>query len=139
MMTMTAQLWDLADGATFAPLILREPLPGSPDKQLLLQTVLEDALVHNVTSDYLARVAGLSHVQPSPYVPYDVPAGAYGDASGQVMYDLGAEPLEEGTVLPADNGTHSGAVTIGALRQQLGAYLRDGTIQSFCEGVCDPE
>jgi hypothetical protein len=139
MLAMLAQLWDLADGANFAPLIMREPLPGSPEKQLLLQTVLDDALVHNLTSDYFARAAGLSHVAPSVYEPYDVPAGAYGDASGQVMYDLGAEPLAAGTVLPADNHAHTDAVTIPALRQQLGAYLRDGTIQSFCDGLCDPE
>ncbi len=139
MLAMTAQLWDLADGANFAPLIMREPLPGSPDKQLLLPTVLNDALVNNVTSDYLARVAGFGHVMPSVYEPYDVPAAAYGDASGQVMYDLGVDPLEPGTVLPADNGVHAAAVTIDALRQQVGAYLRDGTIQSFCDGLCDPE
>ncbi len=141
LLAMSAHLWDLADGATFAPLILNEPLPGSPDKQLLLQTVLNDSYVNNLSSDYLARVAGLSHVTPSPYEPYEVPTTAYGDGlrSGQVMYDMGADPLLPGTRLPPDNGTHTNAIALTALREQLSSYLHDGTITSFCDGVCDPD
>src|SRR5690606_10520074 len=89
-MAMFAHHWDRIEGATFAPHVLADPLPGSTPKRVLFQVGLNDGQTPNVGSELAGRTLGLP--QPastaSPVyglTSYDTPTAE----SAYVVYDYG--------------------------------------------------
>jgi hypothetical protein len=140
MLAATALLWDQMDPISFAPLVLRAPLPDTPDRRVLLPAGRHDALVANVASDMGARAMGLPLLAPTSYAPHGVDLVEAPTDSAYAMYDLGAEPQPRGATQPTDNGVHEDVVRLEAVQRQIVAFLAgDGSVESFCDGVCDPE
>lgn len=133
---------DRIDPATWASHVLREPLPGNPPKQVLMQVGLMDAAVPNLGSWYHARALGLGVVTPTPLMPWGLEPATGASTSGLFVYDfkLGdVDAFYRVADFPADNEVHEGVRRLAAAKRQVSAFFRDGSLVSQCEGPCDPE
>ncbi|MDB4995167.1 MAG: hypothetical protein JWM74_2599 [Myxococcaceae bacterium] len=140
--TLTSAL-DRIDPATYAPLVIANPLPGSPaDRRVLMQIGLGDAAVPNVGSFFHARALGLSMTSPSPRAVFGIPqADASTLHSALTLYDFGIDtgPSRDPLPLP-DNDVHLSVRANAKAVLQMDAFLRDdSTIIAPCDGPCDPE
>jgi hypothetical protein len=139
LMVMTANEWDLAESSAFAPHVLSDPLPGSQPASLLFQVGLYDADTTNVASEIAGRTLGLSELSPSAHVVWGLPPVSGPQQSAYVVYDLGATPLAEGTLPPAENGVHEGVRRDPRAQAQIVAFLRaGGQVVDTCGGACGP-
>lgn len=156
LMVLGQSLFDLAEPATYAPHVLRDPLPCAEDvcppgedtplKHILSQIGRDDAQVPNISADLAARTAGYGYASPSPYTPWNVPelTAAMGESLGDsalVVFDIPGVPvLPLGTRNPmGDNDAHEGVRRSEAAIEQIDLFLRpDGTVVQTCDGVCDP-
>jgi hypothetical protein len=139
LMVMTANEWDLAESSTFAPHVLSDPLPGSQPASLLFQVGLYDADTTNVASEIAGRTLGLGELSPSAHVVWGLPPVSGPQQSAYVVYDLGATPLPEGTLPPAENGVHEGVRRDPRAQAQIVAFLHaGGQVVDTCGGACGP-
>ncbi|UJR81098.1 hypothetical protein [Sandaracinus amylolyticus] len=155
LMVLAQSLFDLAEPATYAPHVLRDPLPcaddvcasgATPLKHVLSQIGRDDAQVPNVAAHIAARTMGIGYASPAPYEPWNMEAltadmGASLGTDAMVVYDIPEVPvLPLGTRNPGgDNPAHSGVRESPAAVEQIDLFLRpDGTVVQTCDGVCDP-
>lgn len=131
--------WDHSDPVTWAPHILRDPLPQSGGKkQVLYQEGIGDAQVPNLATRAMVRTIGLSHVgqpvEPVPGVAQEV--GPLD--SGYVQYDIGQQPRPGDTNVPPmkDNPVHGAVRKLEAAKVQLELFLREGgQVTDTCKGM----
>lgn len=136
--------FDRIDPLTWAPYVVREPLPESPrDRVVLLQMGLGDTQVPNAATELHARALGLRTLTPSVRpVPGLDAVTAPSDSSALTVFDLGIRDLPGATGIPPNDGNivHEGVRMLPASMRQLDALLRpDGRITHTCDGPCDPE
>ncbi len=131
--------WDYTDSATFAPHLLRNPLPGTPIKQILLQESIGDAQVTNVSTRLLARTMGIPGLDLQVPV-LGVNTGQAPLASAYTQYNSNPQPTAPltDTALPQDNGAHDAVWQSALAQQQIHAFLApSGQVVSVCDaGVC---
>jgi hypothetical protein len=141
---LTQLVFDRVDPLTYADLVLRRPLPGSPDdRRILMHLGIGDAEVPNVATELHARELGLSTVVPSPRPVVGLAeTSAEGTRSGLVLFDFGIDPLPGADAIPptSANVVHEGQRELASSMAQASAFLRPGgTITQVCDGPCDPE
>lgn len=141
---MVALLFDPVDGGTYAPHLVRDPLPGAIEHRVLLQIGIGDVAVSNLTAHLLARSAGIPLTVPSVDEPYGLETTTAEDPppSALTIFALeGVEPLPPGSRDPGpDTPTHNGVRNLPAARAQIDAFLRtDGVVVHPCDGACDPD
>ncbi len=131
--------WDYTDPATFAPHLLRNPLPGSFTKQILVQESIGDAQVTNVATRVLARtmgIPGLDLIDPL-YGIVQQPApldSAYTQWDAHKM----PRPPTTDTALDTDNGAHDAVYQYLPAQQQILAFLQPtGQVLQTCTGPCN--
>jgi hypothetical protein len=131
--------WDHTDPATFAPHIVRDPLPGVGPKRVILQESIGDAQVPNMATRIFARAIGLSGfglVERVPGIPeVDGPLD-----SAYTQWNAHKLPLPPPGNMPApdDNGAHGAIQDLPALREQIQLFFRpDGLAVNTCGGPCD--
>ena len=141
LMVMIASHWDLSEPATYAPHIIKDPLPNTPVKKVLYTIGRYDAQVPNISSDIAARTMGLKALRPAVYEPWQVEMVDAPTDSAYVIYDVGAAPVPLGSQAAAeDNVAHGGVRRNEAAQLQMDAFMaKDGTIRHFCNGPCDPD
>jgi hypothetical protein len=131
--------WDYTDPATFAPHLITSPLPGVPQKRILVQESIGDAQVPNVSTRVLARTMGLSGfdlVEPVPGVPVAKPPldSAYTQWNS---HKTPIPPLDD-TALPKDNGAHDSVWASQKALDQIGQFCKpNGAVVSVCNGPCN--
>lgn len=138
--------FDRVDPATYAPWVLAEKLPGTvEDRRVLLQFGLGDAVVPNLGSLLHAQLLGLPMLTPSPApISYHGLTEQPGPLTGSAAatFDLGIDLAATYTVPNPDrpdNVVHEGTRALPAVTSQLDRFLRDGVVENFCSGPCDPE
>lgn len=141
MMSIMMSMWDFAEPAPWLRHLFREPLPGTPDKQILYQIARHDSQVPNLASDMAVREMEIPLLEPALLPVWDVPVEPGPLPSAYVYYDTLAPPTAEGNNPDdEDNGAHGDQRHYDATVQQLGAFWQpDGAVINFCDGVCDPE
>jgi hypothetical protein len=141
MMVVIASHWDGAEPSTYAPHVIRDPLPNTPAKKVLYSIGRYDAQVPNVSSDIAARTMGLPLLTPSPYEVWRVPTVSAPAESAYVIYDVGADPVPLGSIAAEeDNVAHGGVRKNEGSMRQWDAFMRpDGRVEHFCNGACDPD
>jgi hypothetical protein len=139
MFPLFQQLWDRADPQGYLPHLVRDPLPGTPAKKVLLQVGVNDSQVPNIGTEIQVRSLGIPALAPSAYPLFQVPElEAPFDGSAFVPYDVNgtAAPLTN-TPPEDDNGVHEAVRRLDAAQRQIDAFLRpDGEVQNFCDGPC---
>ncbi len=138
---MTASLWDPIDAANYAPHWLRDPLPGTPAKHVMMQIGIGDVAVSNAASLFVARSAELPLMTPAVIDPFGLDATSGPADSALTVYALpGIAPIAPGPHDPGMSETHNGVRSLPAALLQLDAFLRpDGEVIHSCDGACDPD
>ncbi len=136
---------DRFDPLVYAPYLFERPLEGSPAKRtLLMQIGLGDSEVPNLSSFLLAKLLGVTLLEPSPMQVYGLSSqpGPLSD-SALVLFDFGVPEPRPGTyaTLPTqDTGVHGFVRRDEKGIEQIDAFLQPGgDIRNFCDGPCDPE
>ncbi len=137
--SLIQQVWDRADPNGYETHIVRDPLPGTPAKKLLLQVGVYDSQVSNIATEIQVRSMGIPNLAPTVLPLFEVPEmEAPFDGSAFVPYDVDAVPSPLTNTPPAsDNGVHEAVRRLDAAQRQIDAFLRpDGRIENFCDGPC---
>jgi hypothetical protein len=152
-LSLLHEIWVTGESAGYATHITKNPLPGTPRKQVLMTMAWLDQQVSNQATEIAARTLNLPSLEGSllsglRQIP-DV-AGPLGSAF--VVYDTGsfdlADPAHEPFIpplanLPAEpNGCdpHGRRALIPASLRQLSEFFKPGgTIENFCDGLCDAD
>lgn len=124
------------DPITTAPHVVRDPLPRTPAKQILMYEAIGDCLVNNYSTETVVRSMGLSLMMPSVKMPWGIPPASSGATSGFTVYDEHPSPLPMTTlnVQPAeDNGTHSGVNRRQAVLDSVRAFVLGGQATQACK------
>lgn len=135
--------FDRIDPISYTPHLLADTLPGSPATRRVLQQMgIGDTSVPNLSSHVFARALGLRELSPAarPIAGIETQAPPV-DGSALVEYDFGV-PIPDIVARPVQqkNEVHEGQRELPASMDQINAFLREGgKIESFCDGVCDPE
>lgn len=131
---------DRIDPATYAPLVLSSPLPGShPERRVLMQVGLGDVQVPNLASFLHARLLGIGQLEESTHPIFDVPQVSAPQSSAVSVFDFGVD-LEEVYVRAApagkDNVVHEALRVAEPALEQMKRFFDDGSIIHPCEGPC---
>ncbi len=147
------ELWVRGESAGYATHIMSNPLPGTNAKKVLISEAWLDHQVSNVGTEIAARTLGLPNLvgsrTPGKAGIPDLPGPL---ASAYVTYDAGYadpfDPIYAPFVPPNYNkqvendkcDPHGEAPLIPASVRQLVQFLQPGgTIENFCNGLCDAD
>lgn len=133
--------WDRAEPSGYSPYIRTDNLPGTPAHEVLLPVAIGDHQVTTLGAHIMARaIGGVVNISPTNRTIFDI-AEAPGPHAGSAMieYEFGVE--EPTTNIPPTDGEdpHGKVRKLPSAEQSLDKFLREGTIESFCDGPCDPE
>jgi len=143
-MAMSQSTWDRVDPITYAPHLLLDPYPQSPERHVLMQIGIGDHSVNNLASHLVARAAGVPLLEPSPRPIWGLPTvqGPVDDALVVVDFKLANEPGIYSRLPTEEEKTevHEGVRHNKGIKDQLDAFFKpNGSIENFCEGACDPD
>lgn len=136
--------WDDFDPLTFAPHIHGDPLPGTPDHEVMLHVAKEDRQVHNEASFILGRAAGASIMVPTVRPVFGLPEQTYPASPGAAVVEVDFGIPDDPTPLDPPDGDPSqpnGGDTHGWLRRwepaqdQMLHFFRTGELIDVCGGV----
>jgi hypothetical protein len=113
------------DPITTAAHVLKDPLPGSTAKKILMWYTVGDCLVSNITTELVARTMGIDFLGPAAKTAWGLPPKAGPLVSGINVYDAHPTPLPPDTNIPPaqDNGTHSGINRKPSALRQINEFL----------------
>jgi hypothetical protein len=126
------------DGATVAGITI----PGTPAKQILMQTSLDDASVPNVASYYHARSLGLDLLSTSVTTPFGLRAPvetSTGSAVVVVDEKPPRKPPDTNEVFNFNSIAHENPRRRTLLQLQMRNFWSTGMIANTCTGPCDCE
>jgi len=134
-------LWDRAEPNGYSHHI-RNPLPNTPAHEVLLNVAIGDHQVTTLGAHIMARsigeVVNMAPVNRSIWGLPEVEGSHTGSA--MVEFDFGLPP--EPTVnIPMKEGEdpHGGPRKTAAANASMNKFFREGIVETFCDGACDPE
>jgi hypothetical protein len=146
MLALVQSKWDRSEPAGFAPYVTRDPLPGTPEHDVLMHVAIGDHQVSTFGAHILARSMGAKALRSNdPARPFpreiwglDAADAPLQDESAIVEYlfDLPAEPQSN---LPQAGGCdpHDRVRILGPSFDQQDHFFRTGEIAWACDGICD--
>ncbi|HEY7595439.1 MAG TPA: hypothetical protein VH969_19970 [Actinophytocola sp.] len=139
-------LWDRGESDGYANHVTRDPLPGTPVKQVLLHQAFGDHQVSNFATEVEARTLGLHVVRPALkpgrdpaaepqwHIP-SVPGFPF-RGSALVLWDSGSPPPPLGNLPPvAGHDPHNDTANTPAARAQAAHFLATGELIDVCGGA----
>ncbi|MBP9204382.1 MAG: hypothetical protein KBG28_10485 [Kofleriaceae bacterium] len=124
---------ELIDPITAGRHVLRDPLPGSPVKTILMWQAIGDSLVNNVATEMTAREFGIPVLGPSVKAPWRLDIVTGPQPSAFSIYDEHRTPLPTGFNTPEDdNGTHSGVNDRPAILRSIEHFVNTGEAINTC-------
>jgi hypothetical protein len=132
--------FDRFDSGSYADYLLTAPIDPKNLRPLLLQIGLGDVSVPNLGSFLHARLVGVSLIEPSPVAVYGLATTEGPIGAGLSLYDFGIDlsVYDQFQPSPENNEVHESVRLEPAALEQLGVFLREGTVTHTCEGPCDP-
>lgn len=138
-LALADMLWERTEPAGYAPYVLNDRLPGTPEHTVLINAAKGDHQVTTLGAAIMARTMGMVHVDTGVRDIFGLETvTAPHDGSGMVEYDFGLpdDPIEN---LPQSQceDPHGKLRKLVEFQQQLDAFYRTGIIENFCtDGVC---
>ena len=125
------------DPITTAGAVLKSPLPGVPQKRILMWYTLGDSLVTNISTEMVAREMGIELLAPAVKDVWRMPGKAGPLTNGIDVYNEHPTPLPSDFNTPPskDNGTHSGVNRNPSALRQVEAFLLQDQIIQTCGGT----
>lgn len=144
--SLLQQVLDPVDSMNYVENLVHDRLPGREQAlRVTLHEAVGDCQVSNLTTEWVARTAGIPLLTPTPRAVWgldtlDGTASESADATAALfMYDEGYPSLPEGNVAPLDdNGAHETIRDLDSYHHHVGAFLESGLIFQACDGPCDP-
>jgi hypothetical protein len=109
-LALLQQQWDRAEGSGYAAHLTTDPLPGTPEHQVILEVALGDHQVAEVGAELGARTAGVPVWVPAfgdgrtlrTDPPFGMEVAGPGDEPSSIMvfFDSGALPAPIGSISP---------------------------------------
>ncbi len=133
---------DRIDPNTWTRYVQREPLPGTPARQVLVQVGLGDTEVPNFGSYLMARALGLQQLQPAPKNVWGLEPVSGATDRALELYDFGydVDALYRDASFPTnDSSVHDGIRRLAPTIAQTARLFDDGVIEHFCAGTCNPD
>lgn len=132
---LLGMLFEKIDPITTANRVIKDPLPNTTAKNLLLYMAMGDALVTNIASDVYARALDIPVIGPSLRVPFQMEEKMTEFTSGYTIYDEVVDrwPPNHNALVDLDpNSTHQDVHEWGSVRRQVARFLLDGELESAC-------
>jgi hypothetical protein len=136
--------WDASDPLTFSPHLHGDPLPGTPDHEVLFHVAKEDQQVVNEASFISGRAAGAVLMTPAVRPVWGLPEVAYPASPGAALVevDFGVpddptpmDPPDGDPALPDEGDTHGWLRKWPTAQDQMVHFLRTGEVIDVCGGV----
>jgi len=123
------------DPMTTAAHVIKDPLFGNPEKNILIWYSIGDCLVSNIATEMVAREMGIDVLGPSVKSPWHLTPVNGPLASGVTIYNDHPTPLPFDTNIPPieDNGTHSGINKKPAPLRQVEQFLLQNVAVDECK------
>ncbi len=127
------------DPITTARRVIADPLPNTPEKQILVYETLNDSLVTNLATEMLVRTMDLPVLAPTVKMPPLMALTTDPVLSGFTIYDENVPVATLNNVPPTeDNGTHAGVNERQAVLDQLDHFFRQREIINTCGETASP-
>jgi len=135
--------WDSFDPLTFAPHLTTDPLPGTPEHQVLFHVAKEDREVVNEASFISARAAGASLMVPAVRPVFGLPEQTYPATIGAALVEVDFGIPDDPTPLdppdgdpeqPDEGNTHGWLRRYIPAQDQMVHFLRTGEMIDTCGG-----
>jgi pimeloyl-ACP methyl ester carboxylesterase len=125
------------DPITTAEKVIKDPMPGVPQKEILIWYAIGDSLVTNIATEMIGRTLGLDLLGPAVKDVWGMPAKSGPLANAITVYDEHPSPMPSDFNIPPskDNGTHSGVNRNPSALRQVEAFLLQGGIVQTCGGT----
>ena len=123
------------DPITTAAHLLKDPMPGTPVKRIVMWEAIGDCLVGNMTTEMVAREMGIDLLGPTVKTPWRMTAKTGELTNALYILDEKKPTLTNDTNVPpsGDNGTHSGVNKRPALLRMIENFLIDGKLEATCK------
>ncbi len=136
-------LWDRTEPCGYAPYLHGNPLPGTPDHEVLLHVAIGDYQVTPLGAHMIARSIGAKNLKPVNRSIFGIEeADGPFSGPGMVEFSFGLpESPKTNTPPPGPEGDdpHDKVRVLDAAYSQTNDWLRTGMVVPYCSGVCDPE
>jgi pimeloyl-ACP methyl ester carboxylesterase len=136
---MWQTLWDPGESSGYAHTLTRDPLPGSPAKDVLMQVAIGDAQVTSLGAHIAARMWDAPTVAPQTRPVWGVEEsepGFSGSALVEWLYVDGPTEPVENTPPDAEFDPHECTRREPEAQQQAVDFLFDGVVTQPSDGPC---
>lgn len=125
------------DPITTAEKVIADPLPGVPEKKILIWYAMGDCLVTNIATEMIARTMGIELLAPAVKTVWGMPPKEGPLVNGVNVYDEHRTPVPSDYNIPPaeDNGTHSGVNRNPSALRQVEEFLLQDQIVQTCGGA----
>ncbi|MFO7563132.1 MAG: hypothetical protein R6X02_10855 [Enhygromyxa sp.] len=134
-------VWDRSEPSGYSRHVIDDPLPGSPSHEVLVLAAIGDHLVTTLGAHQMARELGIPQLAPANREVFwiDEVEPPYA-GSALIEYDFGLPPVPL-TNVPMTEGKdpHGALADVPIAVLTIEQFLRTGVVESFCDGVCDPD
>ncbi len=138
---MVQMLWDRSEPNGYIPYIVDNPLPGTPKHEVLLHVAIGDQQVTPLGAHFTARTIHAKGVAPMTRKVFGIPESSPPfSGSAIVEFEFG-NPEAPKTNEPPRLGEdpHDKVRSLPSAYGQADKFFREGIVQHFCTGICDPE
>jgi hypothetical protein len=140
---LVQMLWDRTEPTGYAPYIVEDMLPGTPQHQILIHDAIGDHQVTPLGAHMVARAVKAQNLKPVNRTVFGLPeVDAPFSGSGIVEWSFGlptspsTNTPPEGSMYPGSDDPHDWVRSLDAARNQTEKFLRTGVIDAFCGGAC---
>jgi hypothetical protein len=138
LLALAQMLWDRIEPNGYVPYIRENMLPGTPSHEVFMRDALGDHQVTTLGAHVMARALGVPLVDQGIRDVWGletVPPPVQGSALVEYDFGLPPDPLDNTPQRECED-PHGKLRKLEPARQQLDLFLRQGTIDVFCDGAC---
>jgi hypothetical protein len=139
LLSLTDMLWERIEPAGFAPYVIDNRLPGTPEHRVFINAAKGDHQVTTLGAAVMARTIGMQHLDTGVRDIWglETVAGPI-DGSAIAEYDFGLPEDPVGNLPQREcEDPHGKLRRLPEFREQLDTFYRTGMIENFCtDGVC---
>jgi hypothetical protein len=138
LLALAQMLWDRIEPNGYVPYIRENMLPGTPGHEVFMRDALGDHQVTTLGAHVMARALGVPLVDQGIRDVWGletVPPPVQGSALVEYDFGLPPDPLDNTPQRECED-PHGKLRKLEPARQQLDLFLRQGTIDVFCDGAC---
>jgi hypothetical protein len=142
-LALAQMTWDRTEPTGYAPYVVGETLPDTPPHEILIHVAIGDHQVTPLGAHLLARTLGAKNLAPVNRPVWGIEeASAPFEGSAMVEFGFGLPELPKTntpTLENPDDDPHDKVRVLGAAFDQTDRFFRDGVVDAYCDGPCDPE